>query len=155
MSKAKNSDFVKVHYTGKHVDGDVFDTSEGREPLAFELGKGQMIKGFEAAVLGMEVGETKTVNIPADQAYGEFNKDMVFSVNRTEIPEHINLQLGMPLNVQTDQGHTVQVTVKEVTDSNVVLDANHPLAGQDLVFEINLVEINSPEEDDKKPLLFD
>ena len=155
MLKAKNGDAVKVHYTGKHTDGDIFDSSEGREPLAFELGKVQMIKGFEAAVLGMEVGETKTVTIPADQAYGDFNENMVFSVNKTEIPEHINLQLGMPLNVQTDQGHTVQVTVKEITDATVTLDANHPLAGQELIFEINLVEITPGEDESKKPLLFD
>ncbi|MDX2303855.1 MAG: peptidylprolyl isomerase [Microscillaceae bacterium] len=155
MQIAKNGDSVKVHYTGKHTDGDIFDSSAGKDPLDFELGKGQMIQGFEAAVLGMSVGETKTVNIPSDQAYGEFNEEMLFPINLADIPAHIELELGMPLNVQTNEGHAVQVLVREITEDLVILDANHPLAGMDLVFEINLIEITPAEEAPNKPLLFD
>ncbi len=155
MVKAKNGDRVKVHYTGKLTNGEVFDSSLQREPLEFDLGKGQMIKGFEQAVLGMGVGEEKTVDIASPEAYGEIKDEMIFPVDRNNIPEHIDLKVGMQLNAQTSQGYPIQVTVKEVQLESVVVDANHPLAGKDLVFDIKLVELNSPDDADKKPLLYD
>lgn len=155
MIQAKNGDIVKVHYTGKHTNGQVFDSSAGREPLAFALGAGQMIAGFEQAVLGMQIGEKKTIHIQSADAYGDLNESLIFPVSLASIPEDMEIQVGMMLNAQADNGMPIQVVVKQITSESVILDANHPLAGQDLVFEIELLEINSPEDADKKPLLFD
>jgi len=132
----KTGDTVIVQYTGKLADGTVFDTSVGGEPLEFTLGQGDVIAGFEQAVIGMKVGESKTFTIPADQAYGQRSDDLVFEIGRDELPASIDPEVGMQL--QTSQGI---VTITEVSETTVKLDANHPLAGQDLTFEIQLVEI--------------
>lgn len=141
MSKAKQGDTVKVHYTGKLKDGSVFDSSANREPLEFTLGGGNMIPGFEQAVLGMESGQKKVADIPSDQAYGEKREDMIISVPRENVPGDISPEVGQQLAVQQQGGQQVPVTVTEVTEEKVVLDANHPLAGKDLVFEIELLEV--------------
>lgn len=141
MTDAKAGDTVRIHYTGTLSDGSTFDSSAGREPLEFTLGSGQVIPGFDAAVTGMAVGETKTVDIPSDQAYGAHNPDGKQAIPREMIPDDIELELGTRLQVQTPDGRPVAVTVTELNDTEVVLDANHPLAGQDLTFEIELVEI--------------
>lgn len=141
MSQAKQGDTVKVHYTGKLADGNVFDSSVNREPLEFTIGAGNMIPGFEQAVQGMSVGEKKTAEIPSEQAYGEKREDMIISVPRENVPGDIQPEVGQQLAVQQQEGQQVPVTVTEVTEEKVVLDANHPLAGKDLVFEIELVEV--------------
>lgn len=155
MLEAKNGDVVKVHYTGKHTNGEIFDSSVEREPLEFELGRGMMIQGFEQAILGMKTGEEKTVNLSPEHAYGEVNPEMYFTINRQEIPEEIDLKIGIQLQAHTQAGQPMQVVVKEIHDESIVLDANHPLAGQELVFDLKLVEISDADEAGKKPLLFD
>jgi|ERR687892_1834042 FKBP-type peptidyl-prolyl cis-trans isomerase 2 len=141
MAQAQNGTKVKVHYTGKLDDGSVFDSSEGREPLEFTVGEGQVIPGFEEGVVGMEPGDTKTLNIPSDEAYGPHRPEGVFEVERAEIPPSIPLQEGMRL--QANQGgRTIELTVVEFDQSKVTLDGNHPLAGQDLTFDIQLVEVS-------------
>jgi peptidylprolyl isomerase len=137
-ASAKNGDIVKVHYTGKLADGTVFDTSVGSEPLEFTLGEGKLISGFEQAVIGMKVGESKKVTIPADQAYGQRSDELVFEIGRDEISPDINPEVGMQL--QTSQGI---ITIIDVTETTIKLDANNPLAGQDLTFDIELVEIGT------------
>ena len=137
----KTGDTVKVHYTGKLVDGTVFDTSVGSEPLEFTLGQGKVIAGFEQALVGMKVGESKTFTIPADQAYGQRRDDMVLEVGRDELPASINPEVGMQLQMNQGDGGITIVTITEVTETAVKIDANHPLAGQDLTFDIELVEI--------------
>ena len=142
---AETGDTVKVHYTGKLADGTVFDTSIGSEPLEFTLGQGKVITGFEQAVIGMQVGESKTITIPADQAYGQYRDDMIFEVGRDELPSSINPEVGMQLQMNQGDGSILIVTITEVSDTTVKLDANHPLAGQDLTFDIDLVEIGASE----------
>ncbi len=142
MAAAKAGDRVKVHYTGKLPDGSVFDSSETREPLEFTIGEQEVIPGFENAVIGMAPGDSKTESIPVDQAYGPRRDDMVIAIDRKEIPEDVPLQVGQRLRMSQD-GHQIIVTVAEVTEESATLDANHPLAGQDLVFEIQLVEIGA------------
>lgn len=142
MSKAKKGDQVAVHYTGKLTDGTVFDSSAGREPLAFELGAGMMIKGFDAAVDGMAVGEKVTAEIPAAEAYGEANDELVFDVPKANFPPELNPEVGQQLAMSQPNGQQVPVKVKEVKEESVVIDANHDLAGKDLVFDIELVSIN-------------
>ncbi len=141
MPQAKNGDTVKVHYTGTLTDGTVFDSSREREPLSFTLGKGQLIPGFEDAVTGMKVGDTTIAKIPADQAYGPMREEMVARVEKGQFPEGLNPEVGQKLQVPQQDGHVLIVTVTEVDETHVTLDANHPLAGKDLVFEIELVEI--------------
>ncbi|MTI32272.1 FKBP-type peptidyl-prolyl cis-trans isomerase [Xanthovirga aplysinae] len=141
MSKAKSGDKVKVHYKGTLKDGSVFDSSEGREPLEFELGAGNMIVGFEKAVLGLEVGEQVKVEIPADEAYGSKRDDMMIEVPKEQVPADIKPEKGMQLMLQQPNGSPLQVIVTEVKAEGIVLDANHPLAGKDLIFDIELVEI--------------
>ena len=141
MPTAKTNDTVKVHYTGKLTSGEQFDSSVGREPLQFTVGAGQMIPGFDAAVNGMELNEKKTVTIPADQAYGEKNDQMMQKVGRDQLPPDMKPEIGQSLVATGPEGQQTQVTVVEVTDEHIVIDANHPLAGQDLIFEIELVEI--------------
>lgn len=142
MTKAQQGDQVSVHYTGRLRDGKVFDSSRGREPLAFKVGAGMMIAGFDKAVNGMTVGEQKTVEIPSNEAYGERRDEMVIDVPRQQIPQDLNPQVGQQLALNNG-GQQVPVVVKEVTDEKVVLDANHPLAGQDLIFDIELVKVES------------
>ena len=142
MSKAKKGDQVAVHYTGRLTDGTVFDSSEGREPLAFELGAGMMIKGFDAAVDGMEIGDKVTAEIPAAEAYGEANPELIFDIPKTNFPPDLNPQPGQQLAMSQPNGQQVPVKVKEVKEDIVVIDANHDLAGKDLVFDIELVSID-------------
>lgn len=141
MSEVKKGDKVKVHYTGRLTDGTVFDSSEGRTPLEFEVGAGMMIAGFDSAVFGMKVGDKKTAEIPAKEAYGERNKEMMIDVPVKELPEGMKPEAGMPLTMQQQDGTPVPVTITEVKGDVVVIDANHELAGKDLIFDIEMVEI--------------
>ena len=141
MTQVKSGDTVKVHYKGTLADGTTFDSSEGRDPLEFQVGSGQIIPGLDKAIPGMEVGDKKTVNVPCDEAYGPVDPQMRQAVPREGIPDDIPLDLGTRLQMQTQQGQVTPVTVVEVTDEQVTLDANHPLAGQDLTFAIELVHI--------------
>ena len=143
MTEVKNGDTVSIHYTGTLNDGTTFDSSAGRDPLAFEVGSGQIIPGLDAAIPGMTVGEKKTVNIPCDQAYGPVNPDMRQQVPRADIPAEIPTEVGTRLQMQTQTGQTIPVVVVDANETAVTLDANHPLAGQDLTFAIELVEIKS------------
>ena len=140
--QAKKGDAVKVHYTGRLDDGFVFDSSASREPLCFTLGDGNMIKGFDSAVYGMVIGDKKTVTIPAAEAYGERREDMIMDVPREQVPPHIQAEVGLQLMLQGGGGQPMPVTVIEVTEEKIVLDANHELAGRDLIFDIELVSIN-------------
>ncbi|MEO8960590.1 MAG: peptidylprolyl isomerase [Ginsengibacter sp.] len=142
MSKAKNGDNVKVHYNGKLTTGEQFDSSEGKEPLAFTVGAGQMIKGFDEAIPGMIVGEKKTINIAPENAYGPKNEEAIVEFPKSNIPEDMKLEPGMKLQLRNQDGQPVPVTVAEVKDDVVILDANHELAGKELVFDIELVEIS-------------
>lgn len=142
MSEASKGDTVKVHYTGKLEDETVFDSSREREPLEFELGAGQMIPGFDSAVVGMEPGEKKSIHIPSDEAYGPRRDDMMVTVKKEEFPENVNPKVGQQLQVKRENGHVFNVVVADIDGSDVTLDANHPLAGKDLYFDIELVEIN-------------
>jgi peptidylprolyl isomerase len=137
----KPGDAVAVHYTGKLADGSVFDSSRDREPLKFVLGRQRVIAGFEKAVLGMTEGETKTAKISADDAYGKHQPEKVVQFARENIPSDIDVKVGQELQVQTTAGQSLPARVVDTSESNVTLDANHPLAGQDLTFEIELVEI--------------
>jgi len=141
MAEAKDGDTVKVHYTGKFEDGTVFDSTDGREPLEFTLGNGQLIAGFEKALIGMNPGESKTSNIPQDEAYGSRNEEMKQVVERNQLPPDLDPQVGMQLQVKTPEDQTLIVSIAEVSDTHVTLDANHPLAGKDLSFDIQLVDI--------------
>ncbi|MEX2585882.1 MAG: peptidylprolyl isomerase [Balneolaceae bacterium] len=141
MSKVEEGDTVKVHYTGSLSDGTVFDSSENKEPLEFTLGSGQLIPGFEKAVNGLTAGETVEVTIPTDEAYGEAREDLVLSVSKSDLPEDIEPQVGMQLQVNQPQGDPVPVRITSVEEEEIQLDANHPLAGEDLTFKIDLVEI--------------
>jgi peptidylprolyl isomerase len=143
MEQAKNGDLVRVHYTGKLINGEKFDSSEGREPLEFTVGAGQMIKGFDAAMPGMTVGDKKTINIPPHEAYGERTEEAMIEFPKTNIPPDMvpQLQPGMQLTLSNQQGQPVPVIVAEVKEEVVILDANHFLAGQELVFDIELVSI--------------
>ena len=141
MAKAKNGDTVKVHYTGTLEDGTTFDSSKERDPLVFEIGAGNVIPGFEQVVEGMSPGETCTETIPPDQAYGERRDEMTIVVERKRIPDGLELKVGQMIQVKGPDGDTTPVSVIEITESKVTLDANHPLAGKDLSFEIELLEI--------------
>lgn len=141
VRKASTGDKVKVHYTGKFDDGTVFDSSIGKETLDFKVGSSQIIKGFSNAVTGMVVGETRTVSIPYIDAYGEHRKDLVMRVPRKDFPATIEPVLGMALNVRHPSGGMIDVRISEITEDAIILDANHPLAGKDLTFEMQLVEI--------------
>jgi len=141
MSNAKNGDTVKVHYTDTLEDGTVFDSSAESEPLEFTLGNGQLIKGFEDAVLGMSVGEKKQVKISHDEAYGHRNDELILKVDRAAFPPSIEPREGLVLNLRSPDGRLIVAEIKEISGDSVTLDANHPLAGNDLTFEINLMEI--------------
>ncbi len=142
MSTAKKGDHVKVHYTGKLTSGEQFDSSSNREPLAFTVGAGQMIKGFDEAIPGMAVGDKKTINIAPENAYGQQNKDAIIEFPKSNIPDDMKLEKGMKLQLQNQEGQPIPVVVTEVKDEVVILDANHELAGKELVFDIELVEIS-------------
>lgn len=141
MSKAKDGDTVKVHYTGTLENGEVFDTSKEREPLEFQLGQGQLIPGFEKAVIGMTEGDSTTVDIPSDEAYGEVRDDLIINVPKDQLPDDVEPQIGMQLQVNQQNGQPIPVRITEIKDEELVLDANHPLAGKDLKFEIKLLEV--------------
>ena len=141
MSTVKNGDAVKVHYTGKFDDGQVFDSSEGGDPLGFTVGAGQVIPGFDAALLGMRIGETKNVVIPADQAYGQRMEEYVQTIDRQQFNlSGVEPELGLAIEMQTPQG-SIPLVITELTETTVTLDANHPLAGEELHFDLTLVEI--------------
>ena len=141
MQQVKDGDKVSVHYHGKLNDGTTFDSSKGKEPLQFQVGSGQVIKGFDDAVIMMVPGETKIVNIPFLEAYGERNEDMIVEFPISEFPEDMNPEVGMELQMSDNEGNIFPVVVTEVHEETVVLDANHPLAGKDLIFEIELLSI--------------
>lgn len=141
MAQAKSGDTVTVHYTGTLDDGTVFDSSEGGEPLEFAIGAGNVIPGFEQAVIGMSPGDSKTATIPSDEAYGPYFEDRVLVVERQQIPADLPVDVGSQLQIQQEGGMTIPVIITDVTDSEVTLDANHPLAGEDLTFNIRLVAI--------------
>lgn len=143
MGTARPGNTVKVNYTGRFDDGTVFDSSANRKPLEFEVGAGQVIPGFDEAIDGMSPGESKTVNIPADQAYGPHHDELVMVVDRKEFPEDLNPEIGDQLQLLQPDGRTAIVTVTESSDQSVTLDGNHPLAGKDLTFDVELVEIQA------------
>jgi peptidylprolyl isomerase len=141
MAQARAGDTVRVHYTGKLDDGTVFDSSVGGEPIEFILGAHHVIPGFEDGVAGMEVGDTKTILIPSDQAYGPYVDEMVLTISREQVPLHITLELGEMLELSQPSGESVTVRITDLTDATVTLDGNHPLAGEDLTFDLQLAEI--------------
>jgi peptidylprolyl isomerase len=148
MAQAKKGDRVKVHYTGKLDDGSIFDSSECGDsdcgcsgPLEFTVGEGEVIPGFDQAIEGMSIDETRSVHIPVEQAYGERMEEMVAQVPRGELPADMVPEVGQQLEVTQEDGNVFQVVITEVTDDQVTIDANHPLAGQNLNFDIRLVEI--------------
>lgn len=144
MTEVKRGDNVKVHYTGKLADGSVFDSSDGGEPLEFAVGSGQVIQGFEEGVVGMKVGESKVVEIPVAKAYGERNDEMVIQAPIEQVPPDLKPELGMRLEMGGANGEILRVVVVEITDTHITLDANPPLAGEDLTFEIELIECAAP-----------
>lgn len=141
MTQAKPGDTVRVHYTGSLTDGTKFDSSEGREPLEFTLGSGQIIPGLDNAIPGMAAGDSKTVTVAPEDAYGAHDASRVQTVGRDAIPDHIPTEPGTQLQVQSPDGQTIPVVVTEASETEVTLDANHPLAGRELVFDLELVEI--------------
>ncbi|WP_108484999.1 FKBP-type peptidyl-prolyl cis-trans isomerase [Oceaniglobus ichthyenteri] len=142
MAEAQSGNKIQMHYTGSLEDGTVFDSSEGRDPLEFELGSGQIIPGLDAAVTGMSVGDEKTVTIPADEAYGAHHPERVQAVPRDQFPDHIPAEVGTQLQVQTPDGQAMPVVIADVTDEAITIDANHPLAGKDLTFAVSVVDIS-------------
>ncbi|MHA6346136.1 FKBP-type peptidyl-prolyl cis-trans isomerase [Roseivivax sp. CAU 1761] len=143
MTQVKTGDTVRIHYTGTLNDGTTFDSSAGRDPLEFTVGSGQIIPGLDKALPGMSVGDAKSVEVPAAEAYGDAQPEARQAVPREQIPADIPLEVGTQLQVQTPNGQTMPVTVAEVSETEVTLDANHPLAGKDLTFDIELVEIKA------------
>lgn len=141
MSEVKNGDTIKIHYRGTLDDGTVFDSSEGREPLQFEVGSGMVIPGFDNGVLGMTIGQKKTINIPVEDAYGPVQDEMFMEFPIDRFPADMKPEVGMSLNMSNGSGQAIPVVIAEVLDEVVVLDANHPLAGEDLTFDLELVEI--------------
>jgi peptidylprolyl isomerase len=141
MTAARSGDTVRVHYVGRLDDGTVFDSSREHEPLEFTVGAGEVISGFDRAVEGMEVGEAREARIEVDDAYGERRDDLVLDVPRDQVPEGLDIEPGMRLELRQPDGEAVPVTVADIGDETVTLDANHPLAGQPLTFELELVEI--------------
>jgi FKBP-type peptidyl-prolyl cis-trans isomerase 2 len=141
MSKVKANDMVKVHYTGKLTNGEVFDSSLEREPLEVQLGQGQLIPGFEKGLVDMEVNEKKTITIPKEEAYGEVQKELFHKIEREQLPDTIKPEVGMGLVARNEDGTERQLRVAQVNEDSIVVDANHPLAGQDLIFELELLQI--------------
>jgi FKBP-type peptidyl-prolyl cis-trans isomerase 2 len=144
MEQVKKGDTVKVHYHGRLTDGTTFDSSEGRDPLEFEVGSGMVIKGFDDGVTGMSAGDKKTVNIPVDEAYGPRDENMIMEFPIDRFPEDMKPEAGMQLTMTNEQGQNFPVVIAEVKDETVLLDGNHPLAGEPLIFDLELVEIVAP-----------
>jgi FKBP-type peptidyl-prolyl cis-trans isomerase 2 len=144
MQQVKKGDTIKVHYHGTLVDGTTFDSSEGREPLEFEVGGGMVIEGFDNGVLGMAVGDKKTVTIPAAQAYGDTQQDMILEFPKEQFPADMVPEIGLQLTLSNNQGQQFPVVITAIKEETVVLDANHPLAGKDLIFALELVDIAAP-----------
>lgn len=141
MSIVKSGDTVRVHYHGRLTTGETFDSSAGRDPLEFEVGSGQVIPGFDLGITGMAVGEKKTIEIPFLEAYGPRHENMLIEMPKERFPEGMEIELGMPLMMSDGQGQNMQVAVTAIQETTVTLDANHPLAGKDLIFDLELVEI--------------
>lgn len=141
MSKIKNGSTVKVHYKGQLADGSVFDSSEGRDPLEFTMGQGQLIPGFEKALEGLTIGDTTIANIPASEAYGEPNPQMIVEVEKSQLPADLVPEIGLQLQLNQPDGQAIPVRITEIKDELVTIDANHPLAGKDLTFNIEVVEV--------------
>jgi len=141
MQSVKNGDTVKVHYHGRLTNGTTFDSSEGRPPLEFQVGAGMVIKGFDNGVVDMKVGDKKTLNIPVDQAYGPKNEELIMDFPKGNIPADLNPEVGMELQMSNPEGQVFPVKVAAIGSEFITLDANHPLAGEELVFDIELVEI--------------
>ncbi|MCM4156868.1 peptidylprolyl isomerase [Gramella sp. AN32] len=142
MSQVKQNDTVKVHYTGKLKDGEVFDSSVERgEPIEFTLGQGQLIPGFENGLIDMKVNEKKTINIPNEEAYGAPKQELIQEVDKKQLPEELKPEVGMPLVSKGPDGQEINLVVTDVKDETIVVDANHPLAGKDLIFDLEVVEI--------------
>ena len=141
MQQVKSGDTVKVHYHGKLTNGTTFDSSAGKEPLEFEVGSGSVIAGFDSGVTGMQVGEKKTINIPVDEAYGQKQEDLFMEFPLDRFPADMKPEVGMQLNMSDGSGQNFPVIVAEVRENSVILDANHPLSGEDLTFDLELVEI--------------
>ncbi|MDF0705726.1 FKBP-type peptidyl-prolyl cis-trans isomerase [Flagellimonas okinawensis] len=141
MSKVKENDTVKVHYTGKLTNGQIFDSSLQREPMEVALGQGQLIPGFEKGLIDMEVNEKKTITIDKKEAYGEVNESLFQKISKSQLPEDIKPEVGMGLVGSNAEGQQQQFRVAKVEENDIILDANHPLAGQDLVFDLEVVEI--------------
>lgn len=146
MNQVKENNTVKVHYTGKLTDGQIFDSSEGREPLEFTLGKGQIIPGLEKGLINMELNEKKTITIAKEEAYGDINDNLKQEVSKSELPQDITPEVGMGLVSKSPDGQEMNLVVVEVKDESIVIDGNHPLAGKDLVFDIEVVAIKDSEE---------
>src|SRR5215471_8102099 len=146
--QAKKGDKVKVHYHGRLTDGSTFDSSEGRQPLEFEVGSGMVIKGFDEGVTGMSVGDKKTISIPHHDAYGPRQEEMVIEFPITNFPPDIQPEVGMTLHMHTEHGQELPVVITAISDETITLDANHPLAGKELVFDLELVDIKG-----KSPLI--
>ena len=141
MAQAKDGDTVKVHYSAKLEDGEVVDSTAEQDPWEFTLGEGRVIRGFEEAIIGMSPGESKTVEVPSDRAYGPHRKERIVKLDRGKFPQHITPEVGQHLRIPQQDGTTATVTVLQVSESKVTIDGNHPLAGKDLVFDIELVKI--------------
>lgn len=141
MGKAKEGDTVKVHYTGKLANGEVFDSSEGRQPLEFTIGNGSLIPGFEKGVVGMDVGDTKTIKISPEEGYGERRDELVVEVNKNDFPDTVTPALGQRLQIRQQGSDPIVVTITELKEETVTLDANHPLAGYTLFFDVEMLAV--------------
>ena len=145
MNQVKENNTVKVNYTGKLADGQVFDSSEGKEPIEFTLGQGQLIPGFEKGLIDMKLNEKKTINMTKDDAYGEVNETLIQEVKKTDLPQDMEPKVGMGLVSKSPDGQEINLMVVEVKEETIVIDGNHPLAGRDLIFDLEVVEIIASE----------
>ena len=145
MSQVKENNTVKVNYTGKLSDGQVFDSSEGKEPIEFTLGQGRLIPGFEKGLIDMGLNEKKTITIPKEEAYGEVNKDLIQEVKKSELPQEMAPEVGMGLVSKSPDGQEMNLLVIEVKEETIVIDGNHPLAGKELIFDLEVLEIKDSE----------
>ncbi len=142
MKTVNENSKVSVHYTGRLENGEVFDSSKGRDPLTFQMGAGQLIKGFEQGVMGMELNESKTINIPSSEAYGPVRKELIQTIEKELLPQNLDPKVGQKLSSQSEAGQQLIVTVVEVDEKSITIDGNHELAGKDLIFDIEVVSIH-------------